>query len=93
MKNKAYCSMSHDREKEQSNNSVEKKKKKKKKKRFIFKEIDKEKEEKNNCKKEVFSADLAITFVLVTVLSVSCSYGGLSLQIQMLEGGEFWVLM
>ena len=41
----------------------------------------------------MFSADLTIAFVLVTVLSVSCSFGGWSVQIQRLEEGEFWVPM
>ena len=39
----------------------------------------------------MFSADLTIAFVLVTVLSVSCSFGGWSIQIQRLEEGEFWI--
>ena len=38
----------------------------------------------------MFSADLTIAFVLVTVLTVPCSFGGWSVQIQMLEG-EFWI--
>ena len=41
----------------------------------------------------VFFADLTIAFVLVTVLSVPCSFGGWSVQIQRLEGREFWVLV
>ena len=39
----------------------------------------------------MFSADLTIVFVLVTVLSVSCSFGGSSVQVQRPEEGEFWV--
>ena len=45
-----------------------------------------------NCK-EVFSADLTIAFALVIVLSVPCSFGSWSIQIQRLEEGEFWVPM
>ena len=41
---------------------------------FIFCERDKE----EKLQKEVFSAELTIAFVLVTVLSVSCSFGGWS---------------
>ena len=41
--------------------------------------------------KRCFFADLTIVFVLVTVLSVSCSFGGWSIQIQRLEEREFWV--
>ena len=44
-------------------------------------------------RKEVFSADLTIAFTLVTVLSVPCSFGGWSVQIQRLEEGEFSVPM
>ena len=43
-------------------------------------ERDKEKRKEEELHKEVFSADLTITFVLVTALLVSCSFGGWSLQ-------------
>ena len=51
------------------------------------------KRRKEELQKEVFSADLTIAFVLVTVLSVPCSFGGWSEQIQRLEEGEFCVPM
>ena len=51
------------------------------------------KKKKKELQKEVFSADLTIAFVLVTVLSVPCSFGSWSIQIQRHEGGEFWVPM
>ena len=41
----------------------------------------------------MFSPDLTIAFVFVTILSVPCSFGGWSLQIQRFEDGEFWVPM
>ena len=69
------------REKEQGNNMIEKK-------GLTFSE--KDKEEKKNDNKKMFSADLTIAFALVTVLSVSCSFDGWSIQIQRLEG-EFWI--
>ena len=69
------------REKEQNKNSVEKK--------GLYLEKDKEKEEE--LQKEMFSADLTLAFVLVTVLSVPYSFGGWPVQIQRLEEGEFWV--
>ena len=56
------------REKEQGNNSIEKRV-------YIQRKIKKRRKE---LQKEVFSADLAIVFVLVTVLSVPYSFGGLS---------------
>ena len=68
------------REKEQDNNLVEKKG------FYLLKEIKK----RRRIAKRGVSADLTIAFVLVTVLSVSCSFGGWSVQIQRLEG-EFWV--
>ena len=45
-----------------------------------MKEIKKKRKEEE-LQKEVFSADLIKAFVLVTALSVSCSFGGWSLQI------------
>ena len=69
------------KEKEQNNNLVEK--------RFIFRE--RYRKRKEELQKEIFSADLTIVFVLVTVLSVPCSFGGWSVQIQRLEEGDFWV--
>ena len=60
------------------------------KKGIIFSERDKIKKKRRELLKEVFSAD---AFVLVTVLSVSCSIGVWSVQIQRLEEGEFWVHM
>ena len=63
------------RENEQDNNLVEKNG------LYLVKEI----KEKEEMKKEVFSADLTIAFVLVTILSVSCSFGGWSVYIQRLS--------
>ena len=61
------------------------------KKGFIFGEIDKERRKEEESQKEAFSADLTIAFVLVTVLSVPCSFGGWSVQIRRFKKGEFWV--
>ena len=70
------------REKKQNNNSVEKRV-------YILRKV---KKKKNNCKR-FFSADLTIAFILVTVLSIPCSFGGWFVQIKRLEEGEFWVPM
>ena len=57
---------------------------------YYVKETKKRKKEEK-LQKEIFSADLTIAVVLVRILSVSCSLGGWSVQIQRLEEGEFWV--
>ena len=63
------------REKEQDNNLAEKTG------LYLVKEI-KQRRKEEELRKEVFSADLTIAFVLVTVISISCSFGGWSVQIQ-----------